>query len=87
MEIGRLEEWVSSKIEPAKYSNREIAAGVLDIDAAFGWYSALDSIARHMGITDDQASQLSYYEFYTKIIYLSAINLYNKKLRELPSTI
>lgn len=58
-------------------------AGVLDIDAAFGFYATLDSVSRYMGVSDNETLKMSYYEFYTKLAYISAINAYNKRLREL----
>jgi hypothetical protein len=58
---------------------------VVQLDSAFGFYSALDSIARYIGITDRECSELSYYEFYTKLAYLSNVNTYNKKLRDIMS--
>ena len=58
-------------------------AGIRELGTAFGFYSTLDRIARHEGITDSQALKKTYYEFYMKVIYLSHVNDYQKSLGEI----
>ena len=57
-------------------------AGIKNINEAFGFYVTLDMISKHTGIPDDGLLEWSFYKFYTKVAYISHINLYQKRLSE-----
>ena len=67
----------------SSYSVEEVQAGIEQINSTFGFYGTLDRISRYLGISDHQALQLSYYEFYFKVVYLSHINKFQNDLAEI----
>lgn len=66
-----------------EFDQKEINAGVLQLNTAFGFYATLDAIAQHSPAeSEDEITQWTYYKFYTKVSYLSHTSAYQKRLAE-----
>ena len=65
------------------FDAEELEAGITKLNEAFGSYATFDAIAKHTGLTEEEVARWTYYKFYTKVSYLSHVNAYQKRLRDI----
>ena len=70
-------------MEEVQFESKEIEAGILKLNTAFGFVATLDMVSVHTGRPEDELLQWSYKRFYSKVSYLSHVNAYQKRLHKL----
>ena len=70
-------------MEKTPPDEKAISAGIEEITKAFGFYVTLDMISQYTGQPDNVLLKSSFYEFFTKVVYLSHINSFKKRYNDL----
>ena len=82
-QITLIQNWSIGLIDEISFDSREIEAGILRLNSAFGFLATLDMVSVHTGMSEDELLEWPYKRFYSKVGYLSHVNAYQKRLRDI----